>query len=290
MPAEHRGRFLLLGSASGKLLNQSSESLAGRVSYLDLAPLSLAEITQDAESWKRLWLRGGFPESYTASSDRVAGLWRSDFLQTFLVRDIPQAGISVPSETLRRFWRMSAHLHGQLFNASQLGTAMGGLSHTTIARYLDVFVDTMMLRRLEPYLGNVGKRLVKSPKVYIRDSGLLHTLLNISNFDELLGHPSVGHSWEGFVVEQIVANLPEFAEINFYRTAAGAELDVVVSSGSQRIGYEIKFSQAPKPSKGFWNACEDLSVDRAYVVAPVTEPYPLAENVQVIPPGMLHCL
>ena len=288
--ARKPGRFLLLGSASGKLLNQSSESLAGRVSYLELAPLLLAEIGPDADAWKKLWLRGGFPTSYTASTDRVSGLWRADFLKTFLTRDLPQVGVSIPAETLRNFWRMCAHLDGQLFNASQIGQALGGMSHATIGRYLDLFVDTMMLRRLEPFFANLGKRLVKSPKVYVRDSGLLHALLNIQGFDDLLGHPVVGHSWEGFVVEQIASTMPAFSEINFYRTAAGAELDAVVTTGDRRIGYEIKFSESPKPGKGFWNACEDIGVERAYVVAPVTEPYPLAENVQVIPPRMLFHL
>jgi predicted AAA+ superfamily ATPase len=288
--ARKPGRFLLLGSASGKLLNQSSESLAGRVSYLELAPLLLAEIGTEADSWKKLWLRGGFPGSFTASSDRVSALWRADFLKTFLTRDIPQAGVSIPAETLRNFWRMCAHLDGQLFNASQIGQALGGMSHATIGRYLDLFVDTMMLRRLEPFYANLGKRLVKSPKIYVRDSGLLHALLNIQSFDDLLGHPVVGHSWEGFVIEQISSAMPAFSDINFYRTAAGAELDAVVTTGDHRIGYEIKFSQSPKPGKGFWNACEDIGVERAYVVAPVSDPYPLAENVQVIPPGMLFRL
>ena len=288
--ARKPGRFLLLGSASGKLLNQSSESLAGRVSYLELAPLLLAEIGTEADSWKKLWLRGGFPGSFTASSDRVSALWRADFLKTFLTRDIPQAGVSIPAETLRNFWRMCAHLDGQLFNGSQIGQALGGMSHTTIGRYLDLFVDTMMLRRLEPFYANLGKRLVKSPKVYVRDSGLLHALLNIQGFDDLLGHPVVGHSWEGFVIEQISGAMPAFSDINFYRTAAGAELDAVVTTGDRRIGYEIKFSQSPKPGKGFWNACDDIGVERAYVVAPVIDPYPLAENVQVIPPGMLFRL
>ena len=284
------GRFLLLGSASGKLLNQGSESLAGRVSYLELAPFLLAETGQEGDAWKKLWLRGGFPSSFTASTDRVSALWRADFLKTFLTRDLPQAGVTIPAETLRNFWRMCAHLNGQLFNASRIGQALGGMSHATIGRYLDLFVDAMMLRRLEPFFANLGKRLVKSPKVYVRDSGLLHALLNIQSFDDLLGHPVVGHSWEGFVIEQIASDMPAFSEINFYRTASGAELDVVVTTGDRRIGYETKFSQSPKVGKGFWNACEDLGVERAYVVAPVTDPYPLAENVQVTPPAMLFGL
>lgn len=281
------GRFLLLGSASGKLLKQTSESLAGRVSYLELTPFLLDELDQPALDWQELWLRGGFPPSFTAPDDNTSLLWRSEVIQTFLARDIPQAGITVPAETLRRFWRMCAHLHGQLLNLSQFGSALGGVSHTTIARYLDILVDCMMIRRLEPLHANLGKRLVKSPKIYLKDSGLLHALLSIPSFDDLLAHPVVGHSWEGFVIEQIAASLPPLAEMNFYRTAAGAELDVVVSIGSQRIAYEIKFSQTPKPTRGFWTACEDLSVQKAYVVAPINDGYPLAENVEVISPRMI---
>jgi uncharacterized protein len=278
------GRFLLLGSAAGRLLQQSAESLAGRVSYLELTPLLLDEIPPGETDWRSLWLRGGFPPSFTAPSDNTSFLWRSDLIQTFLARDIPQSGLTIPAETLRRFWRMCAHLHGQLLNLSQFGLAMGGISHTTAGRYLDILVDSMMLRRLEPLHVNLGKRLVKSPKIYLRDSGLLHALLNIANFDDLLAHPVVGHSWEGFVIEQIAASLPPLAEMNFYRTAAGAELDVVVSIGSKRIGYEIKFSQTPKVSRGFWNACEDLAVEKAYVVAPIRDGYPIAANVEVISP------
>lgn len=281
------GRFLLLGSASGKLLRQSSESLAGRVSYLELAPLLVEEVGADPERVAALWLRGGFPPSFTAPDDGASFSWRGDFLQTFLARDLPQFGVTVPAETLRRFWRMCAHLHGQLFNASQLGAALGGVAHTTVGRYLDVLVDTMMLRRLEPHFINVGKRLVKSPKVYVRDSGVLHALLNIQTVDDLMGHPIAGQSWEGFVIQQIIGAAPQFSEFSFYRTAAGAEMDLVVTTGGKRVGYEIKLSDAPRTTKGFWHACEDLGVERAYVVAPVLEPYPLAENVMVVPPMLL---
>ena len=285
--AERRpGRFILLGSASGKLLQQSAESLAGRVAYLELTPFLLNELPHPGD-WQTLWLRGGFPNSYTARSDRIAQLWRLDFIQTFLARDLPQFGITIPGETLRRFWQMCAHLHGQLFNASQLGSAMGGVSHTTIARYLDLLVDALLLRRLPPFHVNRGKRLVKSPKVYVRDSGLLHSLLNINTLDELLGNPIAGHSWEGFIVEQLAGNLPPGSSLNFYRTAAGAELDAVISDGQTHIGYEMKFSDNPKVSKGFWHACEDIGVKTAYVVAPVRDAYPLAANVTVIPPHLL---
>ena len=277
------GRFLLLGSASGDLLRQSAESLAGRVGYLELTPLLAAELKPDLAQLQSLWLRGGFPLSYLAPDDAASFTWRQDFLLTFLQRDLQQLGVRVPAQTMQRFWRMLAHLHGQLFNASQLGQSLGGAAHTTVARYLDVLVDTMMMRRLEPHLANVGKRLVKSPKVYLRDSGLLHALLGISTVTELQGHPIAGASWEGFVVEQIAALAPQGSQIGFYRTASGAEIDVVLTTGSRRVGFEIKFSAAPKPARGFWQARQDLRLDSAYVVAPVRARYPLAEGVEVVP-------
>jgi predicted AAA+ superfamily ATPase len=279
------GRFLLLGSASGELLRQSGESLAGRVAYLELTPLLACEVAPDLQALQTLWLRGGFPLSYLAADDAAAFHWRQDFLRTFLQRDLPGMGLRVPAETLRRFWTMLAHLQGQLFNASQLGVALGGASHTTTARYLDTLVDTMMVRRLEPQLANVGKRLVKSPKVYVRDSGLLHALLGLADVRDLQGHPVAGASWEGFVVEQVAAALPPAAQMGFYRTAAGAEIDLVVECGTQRIGIEIKFSAAPQPARGFWQSLQDLGIRRAAVVAPVRQAYPLAEGVEVVPVG-----
>lgn len=288
----HAGRFLLLGSASGNLLRQSAESLAGRIAYLELTPFLIQEMIspEDHDESARtasLWLRGGFPRSFLAGDEAESLAWRTDFIETFLTRDLPQLGVTTPAETLRRFWRMCAHLHGQLLNASQLGAALGGIAHTTVRRYLDLLVDALMLRRLPPYLTNVGKRLVKSPKVYLRDSGMLHALLGIRTLDDLSSHPVAGLSWEGFIIEQILATLPPLGTAGFYRTAAGAELDLVVDDGKRRIGFEIKLSTAPTVSKGFWNACEDLGVSHAYVVAPVPEPYPLAENVEVIPPLMV---
>ena len=297
------GRFLLLGSASGKLLQQSSESLAGRVSYLELTPLQLREVTRsisgpelataetDLTTLQKLWLRGGFPVSYTAPSDALSFTWRTDFISTFLNRDIRELGVNVPAQTLHRFWRMVAHLNGQLFNASSIAASLGGISHTTVARYLDSLADTMMLRRLEPHFVNVGKRLVKSPKVYLRDSGLLHALLNLPDLDALAGHPVAGHSWEGLMVEQICALLPKGADVSFYRTAAGAELDVVVELGSKKYGFEIKFSSAPKVTKGFWQACQDVGVQHAYILAPVQQGWPLksaaSHSVDVISPAQL---
>ena len=277
------GRFLLLGSASGELLRQTGESLAGRVSYVELTPLLAAELEADLLTEQTLWLRGGYPLSCLADSDDAAFQWRQDFIATFLQRDLPALGVRVPAETLRRFWTMLAHLHGQLFNASQLGRSLGDASHATAGRYLDMLIDTLMVRRLEPYLANVGKRLVKSPKVYVRDSGLLHALLGLATVRQLQGHPVAGASWEGFVVEQVAAALPAGAQIGFYRTAAGAELDLVVESTTKRIGIEIKFSASPKPTRGFWQALQDLSIERAFVVAPVPRRYPLAPGVEVLP-------
>lgn len=285
------GRFLLLGSASGELLRQTGESLDGRVSCVELTPLLATELPADLNTLQELWQRGGYPLSYLAPDDEAAFQWRQDFIQTFLQRDLPALGLRVPAETLRRFWTMLAHLQGQMFNASQLGVSLGGASHTTTARYLDTLVDTMMVRRLQPHLANIGKRLVKSPKVYVRDSGLLHALLGLARLRDLQGHPVAGASWEGFVVEQVAAALPPGARIGFYRTAAGAELDLVVEAGARKIGVEIKFSAAPKPTKGFWQSLQDLEIAHAFVIAPVTRRYALAPGVEVLPvaavPGMM---
>jgi uncharacterized protein len=273
------GRFLMLGSASFKLLQQS-QSLAGRLALVDMAPLQLAEISsafantpsQDApnpETLQKLWLRGGFPDSYSAQSNAASWQWRDAFVRHFLNTDLPSLGINVQPELMRRFWRMVAHLHGQMFNASAIAASLG-VTQPTTTRYLDHLVDSLMLRRLEPYQANLGKRLVKSPKVYVRDTGLLHYLLNIQSLDDLQGHPSTGASWEGFVIEHVCNQLPAGATVSFYRTAAGAELDLVVEIGSRKIGFEIKFSSAPKVTKGFWQACDDVNVEAAYIVAPLS--------------------
>ena len=284
------GRFLMLGSAAGELLRQSGESLAGRVSYLELTPLLAAELGSDLAGLQSLWLRGGFPMSYLATDDEASYTWRQDFIRTFLHRDLPDMGLRVPAEAMRRFWQMLAHLQGQMFNASQLGLSLGGASHTTAARYLDALVDTMMVRRLPPHLPNIGKRLVKSPKVYLRDSGLLHAMLGLASVRDLQGHAIAGASWEGFVVEQVAARLPPDAQLSFYRTAAGAEVDLVIEHRTQKVAVEIKFSSAPKPTKGFWQALDDLKVTRAFVVAPVSRRYPLAAGVDVLPVQELAAL
>jgi predicted AAA+ superfamily ATPase len=276
------GRFLILGSASFKLLQQS-QSLAGRLALVDMAPLLLSEVHQSFEDIQTLWVRGGFPGSYTAPQDDASWLWRDAFVRHFLHSDLPALGINVEPELMRRFWRMVAHLHGQLFNASSIAASLG-VSSPTVTRYLDHLVQSLMLRRLEPYHANLGKRLVKSPKIYVRDSGLLHYLLGMRNVHDLMGHPNTGASWEGFCIEQICNHLPTGASVSFYRTAAGAELDVVVETGRETTGFEIKFSSAPKVSKGFWQACEDTGVHKAYVMAPVQEGWTMAKDVQVVSP------
>jgi len=296
--ARHAGRFLLLGSASGVLLRQSAESLAGRVSYLELSPLLWDEVqssllapssTHQAQllAVQQYWLRGGMPLSLLAPTDAKSLRWRNDYLQSLVRRDLLALGITISSETLWRFLRMLAHQHGQLFNASALAVAMGGISPITVSRYLDIFCDALIVRKLEPYFVNLGKRLVKSPKVYFRDLGLLHALLNIGQAHDLQGHPMAGYSWEGLVINHLAAQMSQGfgdnASLYFYRTSAGAEMDAVIDTGSERIGFEIKLSDAPRVTKGFWNACADLQLSRAYVVAPVEHAWPLSDIAKVVP-------
>ena len=276
------GQFLLLGSASRDLLRQTSESLAGRIVYLELTPFLASELPGgDPGAVPRLWLRGGFPRSFLAPSDASSGAWRESFVRTFLERDIPQLGINVPAPALHRLWRMLAHLHGQTLNSSQLGTSLG-VSHTTIRTYLDLLTQTFMVRLLEPFSTNVGKRLVKSPKVYLRDSGILHSLLQIDTLDDLLAHPVCGESWEGLVIENIIATLPGW-QPSFYRTTNGAEIDLILERGRRRLAVECKASTAPAVSRGFWTALDDLGIDEAWIIAPVSEPYPLRAGVTVAP-------
>ena len=276
------GRFLLLGSASFRLLRQS-QTLAGRLEVVDLAPLLLPEVAARFEDIERLWVRGGFPGSYTAARDDDGWQWRQDFVRHFLNVDLPALGIGVDPASMGRFWRMLAHLHGQLLNASALSQSLG-VSAPTVGRWLDHLVDALVVRRLEPWHANLGKRLVKSPKVYLRDAGLLHALLGIRDADALSGHPAAGASWEGFVIEQVCARLPAGVPVWFYRTAAGAELDLVIEAGGRRIGIEAKLSSAPTVTKGFWQACEDVGVSEAWVVAPVREGWQIGEGVRVVSP------
>ena len=277
---QRTGRFLLLGSASLDLMRQSGESLAGRISYIDMTPLSVLEVPTDAH--EELWVRGGFPDSFLAQDQRHALSWRKDLLRTYLERDVPMFGSRIPSETLRRFWTMLAHNQGSLINASRLAAGLE-VSSQTVSRYTDLLVDLLLVRRLQPYHVNVGKRLVKSPKVYIRDSGLLHALLNIGDRNALLGHPVAGASWEGFVIENLINAAPALTVPGFYRTAGGAEIDLLLElPGGERWAIEVKRSRAAKPARGFYEACEDLKPARRFVVHAGLERFPVSQDVQAI--------
>lgn len=275
---KRHSQFLLLGSASNDLLKQTSESLAGRVSYQELFPLTLDE--SDELTLEQLWINGGFPEA--CLHDDISFQWRQDFIRTYLERDIPALGIRIPAETLRRFWTMLAHHQSQLFNASQIGGSLG-IKGQTAARYLDLMVDLMLVRRLPPWSGNVGKRLVKSPKVYVRDSGVLHALLGIETLNDILGHPVAGASWEGFVIESIFSCIPSMAEAYFYRTQVGAEIDLVLCIRQEIWAIEIKRSVAPSVSRGFFIACEDLHAIQRFLVYPGTQTYELKDSITVLP-------
>lgn len=278
-------RFLLLGSASPDLIKKSSESLAGRIVYHELNPLNMMEA--GFENIQKLWLRGGLPLSFLSENDGESLKWREAFIRTYLERDIPQLGIHIPSTNLRRFWMMIAHTHGYLWNASQIAKSLG-LSAPTIRNYLDILTDTFIVRQLQPYHINIRKRLVKSQKVYIRDSGLLHALLRIESFEDLLGHPIVGRSWEGFLIEQISNFLPEHTPIYFYRTSAGAEIDLLVLDRKNRaFAFEIKYTLNPKLEKGFLIAFEDLNCKKGFVIYPGEESYPLKKEVFTLPVRML---
>lgn len=274
------GRYLLLGSASIDLLHQSSETLAGRIAYLELTPFDILEVEQD--KLESLWVRGGFPDSFLAVDDDLSLRWRQDFIRTYLERDVPQLGPRIPAETLRRFWVMLAHLQGGLLNAASLARSLG-VDAKTIAKYLDLMVDLLLVRRLPPWHKNTGKRLVKSPKVYVRDTGITHALLGLRDKEELIGHPVVGASWEAYVIENLVNVAPEGTESGFYRTSAGAEIDLLLMLPGNRVcAVEIKRSLNPKPAKGYFNACDDLKPDYMFVVYPGTERFVIAQDVTVI--------
>jgi uncharacterized protein len=274
--------FFLLGSSSPELMRQSSESLAGRIEYLELPPLTLEETGLVAGNRDALWLRGGYPKSYLAPDDDSSYRWRSAFVQTFLERDLPQFGIRVPAATLRRFWQMTAHFHGQIWNAQKIAQSMD-ISSPTSKHYLDILEHTFILRTLQPYVPNVKKRLVKSPKVYFRDSGLLHHALDVMSHEALLGHPTLGASWEGFAVEQIIRRAPGFSRFFFYRTAAGAEVDLVeIRPDRKPILYEMKHSLSPKPTRGLRSAMQDLASAAVYLVYPGSESYPIEPGIKVL--------
>jgi uncharacterized protein len=274
------GRFLLLGSASLELLAQSGESLAGRVAFLELAPFDVTEI--GADELDRLWVRGGFPESFLAGEEQASMRWRRDFIRTYLERDIPQLGPRIPAETLRRLWTMLAHSQGALLNAANIARGLG-VSGATVGNYLDLMVDLLLVRRLAPRLNNVGKRLVRSPKVYVRDSGLVHALLGIADKEALLGHPVVGASWEGLVIENLIGVAGNDVVPSFYRTSAGAEIDLVLAwPDGREWTVEVKRTLAPKLQRGHRSALMDIEPERSFLVYPGSDRFPIGGGVEAI--------
>lgn len=276
------GRFLILGSASIDLLRQSGESLAGRIAYVEMGPFDVLEIGLKPAARQDLWLRGGFPDSYLAADDGQSFAMRRDFIRTYLERDVPMFGPRIPAETLERLWTMLAHGQGTLLNASRLAAGLA-ISAQSVTRYIDLLADLLLVRRLSPFHANLGKRLVKSPKVYVRDSGLVHALLGIADHDALAGHPVVGASWEGFVIENLLAAAPAGTRASFYRTAAGAEIDLLLElPGGKRWAVEIKSGLSPRLEKGFHFARQDLKPGKSFVVYSGDDRYPLDEGVEAI--------
>ena len=283
------GLFLFLGSASMDLLRQSGESLAGRIAYLELHPIDLLEY--DNQNKEQLWTRGGFPESLLAQSDRQSINWRKNFIKTYLERDIQQISAKIPAETLGRFWTMIAHQQGGTINISELARGID-VSVTTANRYLDLMVDLLLVRRLRPFAFNTGKRLVKAPKVYVRDSGIAHALLNISDYDDLISHPVTGGSWEGFVIENLISVCPTHFNCYYYRTAQGAEIDLVIETGHNIvIAVEIKKSSSPTISKGFYIACDDIHASKKFVVYSGEDSFSMGNDITAISlKGMMELL
>lgn len=272
-------RFLLLGSASPGLIKDTSETLAGRVGIVDLGGFDMSETPE--QDWRTLWERGGFPRSYLARNASASALWRENFVRTFLERDIPQLGIRIPAESLRRFWTMVAHYHGQVWNASEFARAMG-TSEGTARKYLDILQGAYMVRVLTPWHENIKKRQVKAPKIYVRDSGLLHALLEVRSFAAVTGHPKIGASFEGFVVEQLLSSL-DTRSASFWATHGGAELDLLVHCAGERYGFECKYSDAPKATRAMHSAIESLHLKRLWVIYPGDEAFDLTERISVLP-------
>jgi predicted AAA+ superfamily ATPase len=276
------GRFLILGSASLDLLRQSGESLAGRISYIEMTPLTVQEVPRTNNKLFDLWLRGGFPDSYLAASDRDSLDWRKDFIRTYLERDIPQFGPRIPAETLERLWTMLAFNQGSLLNASRLAAALS-ISAQSVIRYTDLFVDLLLVRSLPPFYKNLNKRLVKSPKVYVRDSGIAHALLDLPDYNTLSGHSVIGASWEGFAIENLLSSMPPNTKASFFRTAAGAEIDLVLETTRHGLwAIELKSGLTPKLERGFYHACADLKPKRKYIVYPGEDSYPLENDLEVV--------
>ncbi len=276
---DNRTKFLILGSASPHIIKNASETLAGRTEFVELSPFNLVETgTQLSE---RLWIRGGFPLSFLSKSEEDSQAWRQAFIQTFLERDIPQLGINIPSAAMRRFWTMLAHFHGQTLNSSELGRSLG-VSDKTIRSYLDILTGTYMVRQLQPWHENLGKRQVKAPKIFFRDSGLLHSLLGISDLHSLLGHPRLGASWEGFALEQVLKFVNP-SEAYFWATYSGAEIDLFFIKEGKRYGVEFKFNEAPKVTKSMRVAIKDLSLEHVWIIYPGENEYPVDEKISVVP-------
>jgi predicted AAA+ superfamily ATPase len=276
---ENQARFIILGSASPQLIRNVSESLAGRVEFIDLGGFDLSET--GSKDWGSLWLRGGFPRSFLADSETDSLAWREGFIRTFLERDIPQLGINIPSTSMRRFWTMLAHYHAQTWNASELSRAMG-LSDKTVRSYLDILTGAFMVRQLQPWFETTSKRQIRSPKVYLRDSGLLHSLLNIPDTQVLYGHPKIGASWEGYVIEQALSILHP-NDVYFWATHSGAELDLLFSFRGNRYGLEVKFSEAPKVTRSMHVALQDLELIHLWILYPGHQAYPVHERITVWP-------
>ena len=275
---DNSSRFLILGSASRDLIRQSSETLAGRIGHIELTPFSVDEAGK--ENMKSLWFAGGFPPSYLARSSQAAATWRKAFISTFLERDIPALGFSIPPEALRRFWMMLAHYHGQTLNYSELGRSFG-VSDNTVKRYLDILSSTFMIRLLQPWHENIKKRQVKAPKIYIRDSGIFHTLLGVEDFNELLFHPKLGPSWEGFAIESIIRHYgAEPGDCYFWSVYGRAELDLLIFAGTRRLGFEVKYTDAPRVTRSLKTAQEDLSIDELLIVYPGKGNFPLDKGIR----------
>ena len=283
--AEEKTPILVLGSASPELIRQGSETLAGRIAFCELAPLSYIE-AEDV-SLNDIWFRGGFPRSLLAPQTKISNAWRDFFIKTFMERDLPQLGLRLPPTQINKLFSLLAHSHGDLLNSSKLGEALG-VSHTMFRQYADFLENFFLIRTLKPNFSNQKKRLIKSPKIYIRDSGILHSILGIRSFNDLLGHPSIGSSWEGFAMEQILGSIPKDWVPSFYRTQAGAEIDLVLENGKERIGVEFKANTAPIVSAGFWNCIKDLNLSKAYIVCPIEDFYSHKENVAIC--GIKQCI
>ena len=276
---ENQARFLILGSASPTIIKSAAESLAGRVEFIELSGFDLSESGEPA--WESLWLRGGFPRAHLSNTEEDSLIWREGFIRTFLERDIPQLGINIPAIAMRRFWTMLAHYHGQTWNASELGRSMG-LSDKTVRSYLDILSGTFMVRQLQPWFENLGKRQVKSPKIYLRDSGLLHSLLDIPDRHALLGHPKIGASWEGYVIEQVLQTVRP-SQAYFWATHSGAEVDLVFPYQGKKFGVEVKFNEAPKITASMRTALSDLGLEHLWVIYPGQYAYPVEERISVMP-------